>query len=155
MKRISSKFTWFHKVAFPFVWFGFMALFVGIALVSEAGRKDPMLLVVPLAMGGVGFFIMKKLVWDLVDEVYDGGDYLVVKDRGREDRIAFGNIMHVNATSMTNPVRITLRLVTPCLFGSEVTFSPLASFTLNPLARNPIMEDLIVRVDRARRKGGR
>jgi hypothetical protein len=59
--------------------------------------------------------------------------------------------MHLNASTMTNPVRITLRLVMPCKFGNEVTFSPLTPFTLNPFAKNQVMEELIVRVDRARR----
>jgi hypothetical protein len=32
----------------------------------------------PIAMSIFGFVLMRKLVWDLVDEVCDYGDYLLV-----------------------------------------------------------------------------
>ncbi len=101
-------------------------------------------------MAVVGFVVMKKLVWDLADEVYDGGDFLLVKNRGEEDRVLLSNIMNVSVSTNMNPPRITLRLVAPGRFGDEVSFSPASSFTLNPFARNQIAEDLIVRVDKAR-----
>jgi len=94
---------------------------------------------------------MRKLVWDLVDEVYDGGDYLLVRNGGKEDRVALSNIMNVSASTMTNPPRVTLRLSTPGRFGDEIVFSPIKPITLNLFARNKIADDLIVRVDRARR----
>ena len=31
----------------------------------------------PCFMAVVGFVLFKKLLWDLVDEVHDGGDYLL------------------------------------------------------------------------------
>ncbi|HEY2628588.1 MAG TPA: hypothetical protein VGI57_05640, partial [Usitatibacter sp.] len=98
------------------------------------------------------FILFRKVVWDLMDEVYDGGDYLLVKNGDKEDRIQLSNIMNVSASTMVNPPRVTLRLVTPCRFGKEVTFSPVRPFTLNPFAKNTIAENLIERVDKARRK---
>jgi hypothetical protein len=95
---------------------------------------------------------MKKLVWDLADEVYDCGDFLLVRKRDEEDRVPLSNVMNVNASTYVNPPRITLRLVTPGRFGNEIAFSPIAGFRLNPFAKNKIAEDLIVRVDRARSK---
>ena len=104
-------------------------------------------------MAVFGYFIMKKLVWDLVDEVYDSGDYLLVKNHGSEVRIDLTNIMNVSATTLVNPRRIVLRLREPGKFGAEIAFSPAARFTLNPFAKNPVAEDSIVRVDRARANG--
>ena len=101
-------------------------------------------------MAVFGYFIMKKLVWDLVDEVYDAGDYLLVKNRGNEAQVLLANIMNVSATTYMNPPRIVLRLREPSNFGSEIAFSPASRFTLNPFAKNLVAEDLIVRVDRAR-----
>jgi hypothetical protein len=103
-------------------------------------------------MAVFGHFLMKKLVWDLVDEVYDCGDFLLVKNRDDEERIALSNIMNVNASTYINPPRITLRLVNPSKFGSEVAFSPITGFKLNPFAKNAVAEDLIVRVYQARSK---
>ena len=80
--------TFFYKRIFPVLWFGFLILiFLLIAVPLFFGGKQtepppyPML-VVPLAMIGFGYFFMKKLVFDLVDEVWEDGDSLVVKNRG-------------------------------------------------------------------------
>lgn len=154
MKKISSGATFYYKRAFPTIWFGFIAFFVVQVLNSGAAQRDPMFLVVPAVMAVVGYFMMKKIVWNLADEVYDCDDFLLVKNRGREERIEIANIMNVSATTMMNPPQITLRLVRAGPNGNEVTFSPAMQFTLNPFARSPVAEDLIVRVDRARTKRG-
>jgi hypothetical protein len=148
--RISSNWTTFHKRAFPAFWFGFLALFVGIAFVSGSVNKDPTFLVVPLFMACFGYFIMRKFVWDLVDEVWDCGDSLLIRNRGEETVVRLSNIMNVNASTYMNPPRITLRLIEPGPFGSEIAFSPVTGFVLNPFARNKVADDLILRVDQAK-----
>ncbi len=135
---------------FPAFWFGFLALFLAFGALNGALRREPMFLVAPLALGVFGFFMMRKLVWELVDEVLDYGDYLLVKNRGAEDRIMLSNIMNVSRSTLVNPPRITLRLVQPSKFGSEISFSPVVKFTLNPFAKNQIAEDLMTRAYRAR-----
>jgi hypothetical protein len=45
---------------------------------------------------------------------------------------------------------VTLRLGHAGRFGNEIAFMPASSFSFNPFAKNPIVDDLIVRVDRAR-----
>ena len=150
MRRISSRSTIFSKRIFPLVWFGFLAFFIVTTVVSGAVEKDFMFLVVPIGMAIFGFFLMKKLVWDLADEVYDCGDSLLIRSRGEDETIPFSNIMNVSGSTNMNPPRITLRLVAPSKFGTEVSFSPIVGFTLNPFAKNPVMEELIVRVDQAR-----
>jgi hypothetical protein len=100
--------------------------------------------------GDYCFLAMKAFLLDLVDEVYDFGDYLVVKNRGEEDHIPLSNIMNVSASFFTNPPRITLKLASPSKFGDDIIFSPVVPFTFNPFAKNPVAEDLIIRVDRAR-----
>jgi hypothetical protein len=151
MTRISATWMKFYKKAFPALWFAFLVFFVGAAVGSGAIDEGQwVFLVAPCFLAAVGFFIFKHLLWDFVDEVHDCGDYLLVKNKGEEEMIPLHNIMNVSASEHTRPPRITLRLVTPGRFGSEVTFTPVAKFTLNPFAKNPIAEDLIVRVDKAR-----
>lgn len=155
MKRLSSTGTFFHKKVFPFFWFGFLALFLALGANGPIRQGQLMFLVVPCAMAAFGFFLMKKLVWNLVDEVYDGGEFLVVRNRGREHQIPFTDIMNVNASMMMNPPRITLKLTGASAsgpLGPEFSFSPPRPFTLNPFARSELADDLIVRVDRARSK---
>jgi hypothetical protein len=151
VKRISSRQTFFIKYVFPVIWFGFIAVFF-TAAVSGPGRSFLPLLVVPLFLAIFGFVLLKKLAWDLADEVYDCGDYLVVRKAGEEDNIALSNIMNVSASLLLNPPRITLKLVQPGKFGSEIAFTPIKAFTFNPFAKDQVSEDLIVRVDEARSK---
>jgi hypothetical protein len=154
MTKLSSDMTFFTKKVFPALWFGFLAVSVAVTFVSGAASKaGPVFLVVPGFMMVVGFAVMKRLVWDLVDEVYDGGDYLIIKNNGREFRLPLADVMNVSGSLYTNPPRITLRLTNASgagPLGSEVTFSPKRPFSLNPFAKNPIFEDLVVRADRAR-----
>jgi hypothetical protein len=154
MKKISSGSTAFYKKVFPLVWFGFLGFFV-VTTVTRDTLADGQwaFLIIPSLMAVFGFILMKKLVWDLVDEVHDGGDFLVVKNGDEEERIPLSNVMNVSASTNMNPPRITLRLVNPGKFGSEVSFSPASRISFNPFAKNPVAEDLIVRVDRARRRG--
>ena len=152
VKKISSGQTLFSKKVFPVIWFGVLGFIALGTLFNGAPKQDPMLVVIPLVMAAVGFFIMRGMVWDLMDEVYDCGNFLLVRNRDEEDSIPLANIMNVSASTNQRPPRITLRLVKPCKFGTEITFSPLTPFTLNLFAKNNVAEDLILRVHEERSK---
>lgn len=152
MTRISSRSTAFFKRGFPVLWFGFITAFVVLFVASGVFEKAPPVLLVPVVLTVVGFVMMKAFLWDLVDEVYDGGDHLLVRNAGQEEAIPLSNIMNVSATMFVNPPRISLRLATPSRFGDEVVFSPAVGVRLNPFKRLPLIDDLIVRVDQARRR---
>jgi len=154
MRVISSRWTFFYKRVFPFVWFGFLAIFFAVALLSDQARQDfdPVFLIGPVAMALFGWFIMRKFVFDLADEVVDNGDALVVRKGGEEARIPLADIINVDSATTTRPPRITLSLRTPGRFGRTVVFSPPPNRKLFALlAPNPIAEELIDRIDRARR----
>lgn len=152
MKKISSRYTFFYKKAFPILWFGTLGIVLVAMVASRVYERAPEALFGPALMVVIGFVVMKKMIWDMVDEVYDDGDFLVVRSGGKDERIALSNVMNVSASTMTNPPRIVLRLAKPGRFGSEVVFSPVKPMSLNPFVKNAIVEDLIVRVDAARRK---
>ncbi len=137
------------KRVFPTLWFGFLAFVIVVGIVNRAGAKDMTFFVIPIVMAGFGVFIMRKLVWDLVDEVYDCGDGLLVRNRGEEELVSLSNVMNVSVSTYVNPPRISLRLITPGKFGSEIAFSPVTGFRLNPFAKNRVAEDLILRVYQA------
>jgi hypothetical protein len=153
MRRISSKTTFLYKRIFPVFWFGLLAVFVAVALIAGPGdqRQSLVFLIVPIFMAVFGYVIMKKLVFDLVDEVWDDGTSLLIRNGGREDRIALSNIMNVSYSPLINPPRVTLTLRQPSNdFGTEISFSAPVRFI--PFAKSPLIEDLILRVDAARRK---
>lgn len=151
MKVISSKSIVVSKKVFPILWFGFLAFFILTGIVGGAVEKSPMFLVVPVMMAVIGYFVMKKLVWDLMDEVEDHGEYLLVRYKDKKDIIYLNNIMNVSASTNQNPPRITLRLRSPGRFGDEVAFTPVSEFSLNPFKRNRVADELILRVDQAKR----
>ena len=149
MTLISSRMTLFSKRVFPALWVGGLALFVATALTRTGARQvQPTFLIMPVLMAVLGWFLMKKLVFDLVDEVWDDGAELVVKNKGQVDRIPLSNIMNVSYMNLSNPPRVTLTLRNPGLLGKEVTFSPPARWA--PFARSPIVDQLIERIDAAR-----
>jgi hypothetical protein len=150
MRRISSGWTFFYKRIFPIIWVGFLAVFAGIGAVKGQG---PFAVIVPLVMIGFGYFLMQKLVFDLVDEVSDDGDALVVKNRGQEQRIALADIKNVNYSPFVSPPRVTLSLRRPTVFGEQITFC--APLRLAPFSQSPVIADLIERVDRAREHHGK
>ena len=161
MQRLSSRMTFFYKRVFPVIWFGFLALFMAVPLFRSEVRGSVSgsslgFLLVPVAMAIFGYFLMRKLVFDLVDEVLDAGDALVIRNGDREERVALSDIINVSYAQLTNPPRVTLSLRNPTQFGDRVTFC--APVRLSPLAAfspNPIIDELIQRVDAARQRGRR
>jgi hypothetical protein len=155
MKRISSKRTFFYKRIFPVLWFGFLAIFVLTAYLP--GRRTHVeampMLIVPVVMAIIGYTLFRRLLFDLVDEVWDDGIALIVKNDGTEERVALSNIINIGYSSLTNPERVTLTLRDAGTFGKEITFMPIRRpFSFRWLSRNPIIDELIERVDQARRR---
>ncbi len=151
MRLLSSKMTFFNKRIFPTIWFGFLILFLGVSFFTGAGRNTgPPLpfLIVPAIMIVFGYYMMKKLVFDLVDEVWDDGDALVVKNGGQEQRIALSDIKNVSYSPYMNPPRVTLSFRQSTVFGEQITFG--APVRLMPLTASPVITALIDRIDRSR-----
>jgi hypothetical protein len=154
MPRISSRMTFFYKRILPFIFCGVFVIFAVVTWIglSRSPGHFPGIpfLIVPVLIFAFVFFMMKKMIFDLVDEVLDAGDALVVRNRDREDRVPLSNIMNVNYSPFINPPRVTLTLRQPGLFGKQVTFCAPVRFA--PFSTSPIVGELIERVDAARRR---
>lgn len=154
-RRISSRNTFFVKRVLPPLLFGVLAL--GVVLPFALTRGGPHappwpVFVAPAAVMVIIYAVLKKLVLDLADEVVDEGEALRVRFGKEEERIPLAQIINVSYAGLTNPPRITLTLRSAGRFGREVTFSPQQGF-LSPLFRpNPLVNELIERVDAARRR---
>jgi len=155
-RRVSSRQTFLLKRVFPLLWFGVSAVVLVAALtLGRRGAHPPPLLfgLFPaLILFGVGYVVVRRLVSDLADEVYDEGDALRVRYGAEEERIPLENISNVSYTAFVNPPRVTLTLRQPGRFGREVTFSPLQNVWHSLSGRNPLVLELIERVDAARRR---
>jgi hypothetical protein len=151
MQQISSRSTFLYKRVFPVFWFGFLALFFILPFLTKksAGGPPVAFVLAPAFMVIFGYFLMKKMVLDLADEVQDDGDALIVRFGSEQQRIPLSEIINLSYSYMQSPNRVTLTLRNPCQFGKEVSFSPPARFL--PFAKSPIVADLINRIDVARR----
>ena len=151
MARLSSKATLFYKRIFPVLFIGFLILFSVVPLFvgARSGNYPPLpFVVVPVVVIVIFYITMKKLVFDLADEVVDLGDALLVKNGGQEDRIALADIINVNYTPLMSPPRVTLLLRKTGVFGKRVSFC--APIRFMPFASSPVIDELIARVDAAR-----
>jgi hypothetical protein len=150
MKKLTSKTTFLYKKLFPFIWFGFILIFLSIVLLANLKGNGPgiMFFVIPIGMIVFGYFLMKNLVWDLIDEVYDEGTDLLFRNRGKEFRVKLKDIKNVSYTTMMNPPKVTLSIRYPTDFGDELSFLPPASWI--PFKKNKDIELLIDRIDKAR-----
>ena len=153
MTQISSRMTFFYKRVFPIFWFGFLTLFmIGPTAVawSSGQAPQPMFFIMPIIMMVVGYAIMKKMVFNLVDQVFDVGDALLVKNGSQQEQIPLADITNISYVQMMNPPQVTLSLRQPTSFGDKVTFC--APTRLIPFATSPVIDDLIKRVDAARNR---
>lgn len=151
MERISSRQTFFLKRIFPVLWFAIVAGFLlAIAASVYASRPVPVVVwIVPVLLLAAGYLILRHLILDLMDEVWDAGDELIVKNRGEQARIPLADVVNVDLQWMSNPNRITLTLRQPCRFGKQVSFCPKGLYVF-PFGKNPLAGVLVSRIDAAR-----
>ena len=149
MDKISGS-TFYYKKFFPAIWFGFLAFVPVVPLIFEGEVKSPFLLVMmPLVMAVAGFLMFKKLCWDLADEVFDDGDALVFRKGRKEQIVNLSDIINISHSQMGSPDRVTIHSRQEGAIGNELTFA--LPMKLNPFSKNPIVRELIERVDNARR----
>lgn len=153
MRRLSSPYTLLYKRVLPFVWLLLPLLsawFLWNAPVHAQQPRWPALLPM-LVIPAIGLVLFKRLIFDLVDEVWLDGEQLLVKNRGLQGRIALAEVVNVNATSMTNPRRVTLMLRSDSRFGRNVSFIPASPRGFaSAFKPDPIAAELIERVDAIR-----
>lgn len=152
MRRISSRTTFFNKRIFPLLWFGLLSIGFMTGIFNSIKKHETIqfqFALIPLGMAIFGYLIMRELVFDLMDGVWDAGDVLIIKKKNKEDQIQLSDIMNISYSNFSNPQRVTLTLRKPCCWGTEITFSPLICFS--PFKKNTIVQDLIERVDAKRR----
>jgi hypothetical protein len=154
MRRISSRMTFVNKRVFPVVYFGlllaFMAVPLALSIVRNTAPPPLAAFIVPAILIVSGYFLMRRLIFILVDEVWDNGNVLVIKNRGEQERIALSDIKTVSYSPFANPPRVTLSFLRSTAFGDEIIFNGPMRFMA--FGGNPVLQDLIDRVDRARRK---
>jgi hypothetical protein len=147
MKLISKKgMASFYKAS-PLVALGFGVFFV-LFIVSKADHLGDAVPVVIFFL--VAFFVLKLSFKNIVEEVYDCGDFLLIKNNHTEEKIPFKNIENITySRQQRGGILITLHLLYPGKFGSRITFIPNQGRTY--LFKKPsIVEELLQRAKTAK-----
>ena len=120
MRRISSSMSYHFKRTLPILMFGtFSAALVAALLQRPIPVETVGLLVVVIV---VGVIVTYRFMRDVLDEVYDDGDRLLVRNGGVEDTVLLRDVIGVDAKRLRTLVRLTLTLAVPGKFGDKVVF---------------------------------
>ena len=151
MRRISSHWTVVYKWIFPLFALGFAGFFLYAALTDPESSELMLVLLVSLPLCAAWAWFYYKLIWVLADRVEIDGEQLVVRRRSTELRIPFSGMLNVGYAASTQPPRLSLRLRKAGVLGDEIQFVVRAAIRWDPFARNPVVEELIQKIDAARR----
>ena len=107
-------------------------------------------MVVPAVLAIFGFFIMKSLIFNLIDEVYDRESHLLCRRKGIEVKVNLTDIERIRFSNKKKPPRIIVHLRHPTELGDELQFLPKTN--LIPFRKNADIEMLFDRIHKARKK---
>ncbi|MBK1881788.1 hypothetical protein JIN85_05145 [Luteolibacter pohnpeiensis] len=121
MKRLSSGPTFLGKRVFPAI-MGCVAGMMAI-LISSQEIDIPFFLaiVIGLFAGFLMTIISMRLLTEYMDEVFDAGDHLVIRNRGITEEIDLRDIRNVDSPLM-QPSVIWLHLRRDSSFGRSIKF---------------------------------
>ena len=151
LKRISTPYYASYKLL-PIMGIGFLAVVFVMLLMSGALTQAPLFLAMPCVMAGIFYAFWKTHLSDLMDEVYDEGDFLLLKKNGEEDRVPIADIVSVDFSTNydgSSP-RITLTVRQPGKFGQMIAFAPPPEIHFSQPSNNAVADNLAARVQAAR-----
>jgi hypothetical protein len=140
----------FHTRALPVLLVVLLLVITAVEAGDVArGRTSGAGLLFLWAFIAFGYLISWLHTFGVADEVWDGGDHLLVKMDGKVDRVSIADVESFSESAM-NPHRITLQLARPGRFGRTVVFWPaLDASCLIPFVMSRVGRDLAERIDRA------
>ena len=144
MRCISSQTTFWNKFGFSGLALILIVLSVLAALVEGIGNSIRSVIphLLALIFISAAWYLVARKSADIVDEVYDDGDALVVRNEDDKVRIAFSDVKDVEWRWKAGSIHISVTLRNPYVLGDRIVF--LATGWFRP---KPDIEDLIRRVD--------
>ncbi|HJU41209.1 MAG TPA: hypothetical protein VJ691_00285 [Vicinamibacterales bacterium] len=132
----------------PTLWLGVASLLgAGIVWTLIDGRPgNPFAFLPMMIVALLVYFFARHIGAFLVDEVFDGGDHLVVRVNGEEYRVPLADIEEVKESALVKqPPRIELILRYPERFGRIISFVP-TGYSVIPFAKSALFYELTERV---------
>lgn len=125
MTRLNSRLTYINKYLFPTVWFGFLLFFFFQAPVAAKNETQKIIfMVAPFPMALFGYYLMRKMLFGLVNEVYRSGDYILCKNGDKRIKVSLSEIQSAIYYTQTQPQKCVLRLNKDTVLGREIEFIP-------------------------------
>ena len=101
-------------------------LFIAGAAIHDSRFKLPGA-AAALALLGLYIWCVGRFAWSLMDEVLDGGDYLIVKRGAVADEICLSDIEDVSGSLFSRQRKLILTLRAKSAFGWRIVFVPSTS----------------------------
>jgi hypothetical protein len=125
MRKLSSESTTVAAKTFPILPGAVLVLMLCAATYDCFFRGGtPIAPLVVLAALVTCVWLTRTFVWTLMDEVFDGGDCLVVKRGSVEDKLYFVDIQDAIDRSFSRPPKLVLQLRCKSKFGWSIAFVP-------------------------------
>ena len=99
-----------------------------------------------MALIGAAIVIQRAVTRNLADEIMDGGEYLLVRADGIEEKVMIQDVMTVHRGFGHNPERVILRLRRPSRLGDTIAFIPRGQRWF-PFVEHPLVLELRTRAE--------
>lgn len=146
--RISNAFmTRWLKRSFP----GMAFVLLGAMLVGGVFNRpfNPMSVVLAVGVIALAVVIQRAMIRHLADEVVDGGEYLLVRSDGIEEKVMLRDVLTVRRGFGNNPERLILTLRRPGRLGDTIAFIP-KGVRWFPYVEHPLGYELRTRAELSR-----
>ncbi|WP_139178423.1 hypothetical protein [Lysobacter sp. yr284] len=141
--RLSNAFmTRWVKKPFP----GMALVVLGAMLVGGVFSRplQPASVVVALGLVALAVMIQRAMARHLADEVVDGGDHLLVRSDGIEEKVMLRDVAAIRRGFGHNPERLILTLRRPGRLGDTIAFIPKGTRWF-PYVEHPLAYELRTR----------
>ena len=123
-------------------------VFAMLGMAADMAGRIMLFIVFPLVSICSGYLVYRLYARNLVDEVWDCGDALLIRNGGSEFHVALTNCLNVSLSSYVNPPYATIMLRHDINHENRVQFLP--PVELLPYVTPPVINELTRRIDAAR-----
>lgn len=151
-KKIHSTFTKLNKI----FWVIFLFALPAFALfaIRDLVLFTPYFIQVVIILGIVpAYFLFIKPILSTADEAYDYGSYILIKKNHEQMQINLDEIINIRYPASQNQLMFAaLKINRSTKFGEEILFMPQGKLFKSNAYKNEVIDDLIIRIDEAKRK---
>lgn len=142
-----SLMTRWVKQPFP----GMALVVLGAMLVGGVFNRpwNPLSLIFAAGVVALAAAIQRAMARHLVDEVVDGGDHLLVRSGGVEEKVMLRDVATIRRGFGHNPERLILTLRKPGRLGDTIVFIP-RRIRWFPYVEHPLANELMARAQMLR-----